>query len=116
MDLQIFKEKLKQTSTLSKNDGEAIIRASLARCDEQTKCMIIMEELAELSQAASKACRANTVDEGQEAWYGLLEEMADVYICLEFLKKLFAVDDCELDKAIAVKLLREKERCTQSRK
>ena len=39
---------------------------------------------------------------------GLLEEMADVYICLEFLKCIFKITPEELQKAVDVKLQRER--------
>lgn len=44
-----------------------------------------MEEFAELTQAISKQIR------GYDNRIGLLEEMADAYICLEFLKSIFNI-------------------------
>lgn len=40
----------------------------------------------------------------------LLEEMADVYICLEYIEKVFEIHPDQILKAIDVKLLREKGR------
>ena len=39
-----------------------------------------------------------------------MEEMADVYICLSFLEQIFNIKPDEMQKAIDVKLLREKGR------
>lgn len=40
----------------------------------------------------------------------LLEEMADVYICLKYIEKVFEIHPNQTLKAIDVKLLREKGR------
>lgn len=42
---------------------------------------------------------------------GLLEEIADAYICLSFLESIFDVKPEDLQKAIDVKLQRERENC-----
>ena len=60
--------------------------------------IIDMEETAELSQEISKYLR----EEGD--YYNLLQEMADVQICLYHLKILFNITDEELNKAINVKI------------
>jgi len=63
-----------------------------------------MEEFAELQQQISKQIR------GYGDRLGLLEEMADAYICLDFLQSIFDVKQEDLQKAIDVKLQRERER------
>ena len=45
---------------------------------------------------------------GYDNRIGLLEEMADAYICLEFLKSIFDITPEELQKAMDVKLQRER--------
>lgn len=45
---------------------------------------------------------------GYDNRIGLLEEMADAYICLEFLKSIFNITPEELQKAMDVKLQRER--------
>lgn len=60
--------------------------------------IIVMEELAELSQQVSKTLR------GQEDRMHLLEELADVYIGNEFVKSICGFSDNEIAKAINVKL------------
>lgn len=61
-----------------------------------------MEEFAELQQQISKQIR------GYEDRVGLLEEMSDAYICLEFLKSIFDITESDVKRAIDVKLLRER--------
>lgn len=39
-----------------------------------------------------------------------MEEMADAYICLEYIEKVFEIHPDQILKAIDVKLLREKGR------
>ena len=60
-----------------------------------------MEEFAELQQQVSKQIR------GYGDKLGLLEEIADAYICLSFLESIFDVKPEDLQKAIDVKLQRE---------
>ena len=61
-----------------------------------------MEEFAELQPQISKQVR------GYGDRIGLLEEMADAYICLEFLKSIFDITPEELQKAMDIKLQRER--------
>ena len=65
-------------------------------------CLYCMEEMAELQQQISKQIR------GYDDRYGLLEEMADVYISLKLLESIFNVTPEEMQKAIDVKLARER--------
>lgn len=57
--------------------------------------------MAELQQQISKQII------GYDDRYGLLEEMADVYISLKLLESIFNVTPEEMQKAIDVKLARE---------
>lgn len=90
---------------LTDDERAEILCKSLKRCDWSTKSLVIMEELAELSQQVSKQAR----HEGSEI--DLLEEMADVYICLEFLKEKFNITELKMNKAVDIKLRREESRC-----
>jgi hypothetical protein len=87
---------------ISENERKHIIRKSIERQHWKTKCTIAMEEFAELQQQISKQIR------GYEDRVGLLEEMADAYICLEFLKSIFDITESDVKRAIDVKLLRER--------
>lgn len=101
--MDMFKNK--KIEPLSDEKKESIIDRSLKRCTWQDKAVVIMEELAELQKEVSKMYR------GEGDCYAVLEEMSDVYICLEFLKVMNGLSSYDVDKAIAIKLLREKERC-----
>lgn len=104
MDREEFKTKLECGITFSDDIRRDIITKSITRCSRQVKTIVCMEECSELIQQLSKYCR------GEGDHYSLLEELADVYICLRMIQNLYGVSDVELDKAVDVKLAREKER------
>lgn len=87
---------------LSPRERERIIQRSVEREHWKTKSTVCMEEMAELQQQISKQIR------GYDDRYGLLEEMADVYISLKLLESIFNVTPDEMQKAIDVKLARER--------
>jgi hypothetical protein len=96
---------MKSNIELSDKERRRIIRRSVESQPWKLKCTIAMEEFAELTQAISKQIR------GYDNRIGLLEEMADAYICLEFLKSkrsVFNITPEELQKAMDVKLQRER--------
>lgn len=66
--------------------------------------VVWMEELAELQQAISKGLR------GKLDRYNLIEETADVFICLTQLRIKYAIDDHELQSMIDYKYNRNLER------
>lgn len=70
----------------------------------ERELVIIMEELSELIQQVSKTYRH------EEDPMHLLEEVADVYICLEQLRMVANITPDALDAAMLVKLNRIKER------
>lgn len=88
---------------LSEKERRRVLRKSVEKDSWKTKCTIVMEELAELQQQVSKQIRGY----GDET--GLLEEMADAYICLNFLESIFDIKPEKLQKAIDVKIYRLKE-------
>ena len=102
MNRERFVNGLKDAPHYSKKQRKNIISRSIKRCNWKTKCTIAMEEFAELQQEVSKHIR------GYDDKIGLLEEMADAYICLEFLKSIFNITPEELQKAMDVKLQRER--------
>lgn len=99
-----FIQGLKSDIQLSEKERNRIIRKSLQKYPWKLKCTIAMEEFAELQQQVSKQIR------GYGDRLGLLEEMADTYICLDFLQSIFDVKNEDLQKAIDVKLQREREK------
>lgn len=98
----LFEYGMKSNIELSDKERRRIIRRSVESQPWKLKCTIAMEEFAELTQAISKQIR------GYDNRIGLLEEMADAYICLEFLKSIFNITPEELQKAMDVKLQRER--------
>lgn len=99
-----FIQGLKSNEELSEKERRRILRRSVAKDPWKLKCTIVMEEFAELQQQISKQVR------GYGDHIGLLEEMADAYICLDFLESIFDIKPEELQKAIDVKLQRERRR------
>ena len=104
MDRQKFIEGMKSDVSFTTEEGTEILKKSILKSDTNIKCIIAMEEFAELTQEVSKYLR------GEGDRYALLEEMADVYLCLDNLKQIFAITDDLVKKVIDVKLQREKER------
>ena len=102
MNRSRFIQGLKSDIQLSENERRRIIRKSLQKYPWKLKCTVAMEEFAELQQQISKQVR------GYGDRIGLLEEMADAYICLRFLESIFDVKEEGLQKAIDVKLDRER--------
>lgn len=81
-----------------------IVKKAVEHRGIETTGIICMEEMAELQQQISKYLR------GCGDRLCLLEEMADVYICLKYIEKVFEIHPNQTLKAIDVKLLREKGR------
>ncbi|EET59454.1 hypothetical protein BRYFOR_08545 [Marvinbryantia formatexigens DSM 14469] len=102
MNRSAFIKGLNSNIRLSEKERRRIIRRSLEKYPWKLKCTVAMEEFAELQQQVSKQIR------GYGDQLGLLEEMADAYICLRFLESIFNVTEGELQKAIDVKLQRER--------
>lgn len=102
MNRSRFIQGLKSDIQLSEKERKRIIRRSLKKYPWKLKCTVAMEEFAELQQQISKQIR------GFGDRIGLLEEMADAYICLRYLESIFEVKDEDLQKAIDVKLQRER--------
>lgn len=99
MDIQEFKKKLQEKNVEIK-DKEIIYEKSLEKL-KSTNSFIFMEELAELIQAISKKERKI-----EEADYMLIEEIADVEIILELLKKRWNIEEEMIEKAKEIKLER----------
>ena len=81
MDRNRFIQCMKSNIELSDKERRRIIRRSVESQPWKLKCTIAMEEFAELTHA---------------------------YICLEFLKSIFNITPEELQKAMDVKLQRER--------
>ena len=60
--------------------------------------VIAMEELSELSQATSKLKR------GKADYDNIAEEIADVLVCIEVIKKIGGISDSSIEKWVDFKL------------
>ena len=91
-------------------DREDIKRLIEAHGVEET-LDICFEECGELVQAISKMKRACRSEEGiAKAQAGLLEEMADVLICMEMLGEMFAISQSNIDAMVGIKMVRNMKR------
>lgn len=97
MNRNRFIQGLKSDIQFSEKERQRIIRNSIKKYPWKLKCTVAMEEFAELQQQVSKQIR------GYGDKLGLLEEIADAYICLSFLESIFDVKPEDLQ--------RERENC-----
>ena len=84
--------------------GKSIITKSIKHYGEEIQSTVCMEECAELIQAISKAKR------GKIDHDNMIEEIADVLICIEMLKQMYMISDEKINKWIEKKQAREAER------
>lgn len=71
---------------------------------------IATEECAELIQAISKMTRAKDTKEYEEAKSHLIEEIADVIVCIDQLKTIFNISDAKISEVANFKIHRQMER------
>ena len=83
---------------------KGIIAESILHYGKNNQSTVCMEECAELIQAISKAKRGKINKEN------LIEEIADVLICIEMLKQMYMISDEKINKWIEKKQAREAER------
>lgn len=86
------------------NINESIIDRSVDNYGEEIQATVCMEECSELIQAISKAKR------GKIDLDNMIEEIADVLICIEMLKQMYMISDDKINKWIEKKQAREAER------
>ena len=81
----------------------------------KAQTVIHCEECAELIQAISKMHRIRLAEaDDKDAYYNLVEEMADVLICIEQLKEIYGVNDSEIQKLVDFKCARQEARINES--
>lgn len=103
MDREEFKRKMNGNANIISKEGyKTAITQSVEDESHTINCVICMEEFAELQQEISKQLR----NKGDIS--GLLEEMADAYICLDLLRQMFEITDGEIHKAVSIKIDRHK--------
>ena len=83
---------------------KGIIAESILHYGKNNQSTVCMEECAELIQAISKAKR------GKINRDNMIEEIADVLICIEMLKQMYMISDEKINKWIEKKQAREVER------
>ena len=86
------------------NINEKNIADSIQHYGKNNQSTVCMEECAELIQAISKAKRGK-IDRDN-----MIEEIADVLICIEMLKQMYMISDEKINKWIEKKQAREAER------
>ena len=80
----------------------------IARYGADAQAMIHAEELAELIQSVSKMRRAvNTGSETDAARYNLIEEAADVLICIRQMQEIYGISDHEIQLMVDRKCRRQ---------
>ena len=77
--------------------NKEIVARSLETYGNGIQLVVCMEELSELTQAISKEIQ------GKDNRNNVIEEMADVLICLEILKQVFEITDEDIDSWIKYK-------------
>jgi NTP pyrophosphatase (non-canonical NTP hydrolase) len=109
MDREKFKEEMKSNIEYDEDYIKSEIKRSIELCSHGASekhpegyynLIIVMEELAELSQEVAK-CIRNKGD-----YFGLLEELADVQLGQEYIKQIIKVSDKDLKKAEMIKIKR----------
>jgi NTP pyrophosphatase (non-canonical NTP hydrolase) len=83
---------------------KGIIADSIQHYGKNNQSTVCMEECAELIQAISKAKRGK-IDRDN-----MIEEIADVLICIEMLKQMYMISDEKINKWIERKQAREAEK------
>lgn len=84
--------------------NKGVIAESILHYGKNNQSTVCMEECAELIQAISKAKR------GKINRDNMIEEIADVLICIEMLKQMYMITDEKINKWIEKKQAREAER------
>lgn len=88
----------KASDQLDRKKLKKVMKRSNNAVDTQHNCVVVMEELSELSQQVSKAARG-IIDKG-----GLIEEMGDVLLQIVSLQDMFDISTLDLYKAMNVKV------------
>ena len=88
--------------TYNNDDAIDIIKRSIKYDGNTKKKIIAIEEMAELQKELTKELRG----ESPFDFYGMLEEISDVYICLKALQLIFDISDADISDGIDIKLNR----------
>ena len=97
-------EEEKSSTEIKYRIDRKIISNSIQHYGMDNQSTVCMEECAELIQAISKAKR------GKINRDNMIEEIADVLICIEMLKQMYMISDEKINGWIEKKQAREAER------
>lgn len=83
----------------------------ITRYGADAQAMVHMEECAELIQAASKMRRVtNAREDDTAARFNLLEETADVLICIKQMQEMYGFTDHDIQQMVDKKCKRQEAR------
>lgn len=91
---------------------ERVMDRAIEHYGVEKQLLVCIEELSELIKAITKAERYPNDDIKKD---DIAEEMADVYICIEYLKMIYNIDQEEIESWINKKIKRLKERMDSER-
>ena len=83
---------------------KSVIENALDKWGSMSELVVTIEELSELQKEVTKQIR----NEGKME--NLVEEMADVYIVMEYLKMIFTITDDDINREVEKKLNRRENR------
>lgn len=91
---------------------ERVMDRAIEHYGVEKQLLVCIEELSELIKAITKAERYPNDDIKKD---DIAEEMADVYICLEYLAKIYSISDEKISHNFIYKLMRLNERMDSER-
>lgn len=120
MDREKFKKRMDYmlktgNDVLTLKEQSEIIKQSIEYLDDKKgkqnlrgyhNIVIVVEELSELTKELTKALR------DKQDLNGIIEELADVLICIDYVKEVFDVTDKELEYARSIKMNELKDKLT----
>lgn len=103
--------KTKRGCEMMEDEIKTVWLESIDHYGKEKQSIVCMEECAELIQAISKRLRGKP-----DLNNNLTEEMADVTICLNLLKEMYGVKDCEIHEWVRRKTIRQAGRMSSETK
>ena len=110
MDSKVFKQLMKDPNYDIKCDideiqGQSFMLADKAKIQSSFRMIVVIEELQELAKCLCKTLRYGLKGNKKAVnKYSLLEEIADVTIGLDTIKREFGISEEDVHKAVVIKL------------
>lgn len=110
MDAKVFKQLMKDpnydiTCDMDEIQGQSFMLADKAKIQSSFRMIVVVEELQELAKCLCKTLRYGLKGNKKAVnKYSLLEEIADVTIGLDTIKREFDLSDEDIHKAVVIKL------------